>query len=78
MSVNDYEHELYEFIRELRDGGQLEKGTRDYNIAIFTVYHGYNALSRKQRRIYDQKIAPLIGRLAEKQEIAARIYSADD
>ncbi len=77
MSVNDYDHELYESIRELRDGGQLEKGTREYGIAIFTVYHGYNALSRKQRRIYDGQIAPLIGRLVEQQEIAARTYSAD-
>lgn len=76
MSVNDYDHDLYELVQELIDEGELEEGTPAYGIALYTVDYGYDALSAKQKAVYDKHIAPLIGRLADQHKINARIYSA--
>lgn len=78
MSVNDYDHELYELVQELIDDGALVEGEPAYGIALFTIDYGYDALSAKQKAVYDKHIAPLIGRLVEKQKINELMYSAAD
>lgn len=78
MSVNDYDHDLYELVRELIDEGELEEGTPAYGIALYAVDFGYDALSSKQKFVFDKHVAPLVGQLVEQQNINARIYSAAD
>lgn len=78
MSVNDYDHELYELIQELVLTGELEEGTPEHGIALFTIDCGYDALSPKQKAVYDRRVVPLLRQLTEQQYINARMASAGD
>lgn len=73
MTVNDYDEELYLSIQDL---GLDEKST-PYRIALQVVHQGYDSLSREQRDVYDNRVAPLLDERAMRNEIE-RLMSRDD
>ena len=68
MSVNEFDDELLDDIKELVSQGRLEEGTAAHGIALKVVDDGYDSLSDKQRAVYDEHIVPLLTRLHERRE----------
>ena len=68
MSVNDYDVELHEAIRDLVEEGILEKATPAYGVAQQVIHIGYDSLSPKQRWLYDQVVIPALTRRADELE----------
>jgi hypothetical protein len=60
MSVNDYDVELYEAIRELVDADLLDEKSPEYGIAMQAVHMGHGSLSEKQRHVYLTKVERLL------------------
>jgi|HubBroStandDraft_4_1064222.scaffolds.fasta_scaffold288435_2 hypothetical protein len=69
MSVNDYDVDLYEAVRDLVDEGLLEEGTPAYGIAQQVVHLGYDSLSPKQRTLYDAVVIPALKERGEELSI---------
>jgi hypothetical protein len=61
MGHNDHiDFELYDRIQELLDQGYFEEGTMEYGIALFVVDNGVEALSPKQRVVWEKGIIPIL------------------
>ena len=75
MSVNDYDVELLEAIRDLRDDGQLEEKSAAFGIAMQVVWQGEGSLSTKQSYIYQSAVVPLLIKQAENREWDRRMMS---
>ena len=76
MSVNDYDHDLYELIVELVAEGKLEEETPAYGISQQVIHMGYDSLSAKQKYIYDTRVVPLFAGITEQHAVNARTYNA--
>jgi hypothetical protein len=60
MSVNDYDEQLYEVIRELVDEGDLDEKSAAYGIAMQVVHQGHGSLTDKQRFVYERDVEALL------------------
>lgn len=60
MGVNDYDVDLYEAIRDCVEAGHLEEKTPAHGIALYVVDFGYEALSPKQKHVYDTVVVPAL------------------
>jgi hypothetical protein len=69
MSVNDYDVDLYEAVRDLVDEDLLEEGTPAYGIAQQVVHLGYDSLSPKQRTLYNAVVIPALKERGEELAI---------
>jgi hypothetical protein len=76
MSVNDYDEVEYELIA--RAMISLDEASVAYGIAAYAAGRGYEALSQKQKFIFDRDVSPLMMRITDQDAISARIYNAGD
>jgi hypothetical protein len=72
MSVNDYDHDLFDRIRALVEDGDLEEESAAYGIAMQVVHHGRDTLSRKQLYIYENHVERLLQGLPPRVGAGAR------
>jgi hypothetical protein len=68
VSVNDYDAELYEAIKDLVDEGLLEIDTTAYGIAQHVIHIGYESLSPRQRSVYDLVVIQALRRRGQEIE----------
>jgi hypothetical protein len=60
MLDEDYDVELFEAIKRLVNKGVLSKDTLAHAISQKVVYEGYESLTRDQRLLYDEIVAPAL------------------
>lgn len=58
----DIDFDLHDAIEDLLGDGELEAGTPAYGIAQRVIHDGYDALTFKQRLVYDKYIGPALER----------------
>jgi hypothetical protein len=69
MGHNDHvDFDLYDRIKELLNLGHFEEGTMEYGIALFVVDNGVDALSPKQRVVWEKGIVPILGKPINDEE----------
>jgi hypothetical protein len=78
MSVNDYDEDLYEAIRDLVDEELLKEGTPPYGVAQQVIHQGYNSLTPKQRTLYDAVVIPLLIERGKELRAIEIVNSASD
>jgi hypothetical protein len=62
MLDEDYDVELFEAIKRLVDKRVLSKDTFAHAISQRVVYEGYESLTRDQRLLFDEIVAPALAR----------------
>jgi hypothetical protein len=65
MSVNDHDEELYLALQEI----DLDEKSPAYGISMQVLHQSYASLNAKQKYVYDTKMAPLLRRQAERDEV---------
>ena len=73
MDASDYDYAAHEMLQELVDSGCIEEGTKEHGIALFCIDNGYDAMSDKQRWVYDHSIVPHLKTLQTRREVAERM-----
>lgn len=69
MGHNDrIDFEFLERIEHFAGTGELEPGTTEHGIALFVADNGVEALSPKQRAVWDKSIAPILAQPMNDEE----------
>lgn len=78
MGHNDHiDFELLQRIEHFAESGELEPGTKEHGIALFVVDNGVDALSPKQRTVWDRAIAPILAKPMNADERMRRALERD-
>lgn len=78
MGHNDHiDFALIERIEHFTESGELEPGTKEHGIALFVADNGIDALSPKQRTVWDKAIAPILARPMNAEERMQRATERD-
>lgn len=74
MGWNDHVNfELLEAIDQAVDEGELEEGTAEHGIARKVAHEGTEGLSAKQRHVYETRVVPALGRIADQNAMNERL-----
>ncbi|SCX00823.1 hypothetical protein DSM25558_0184 [Agrobacterium sp. DSM 25558] len=69
MGHNDHiDFDMIERIEHFTGTGELEPGTREHGIALFVADNGVDALSPKQRTVWDKAIVPILSQPMNDEE----------
>lgn len=76
--MDDFDYESHDLLQEAVDEGLIEEGSAAHGIAKLCIDVGYDALSAKQKAVYDLQVQPHLAKLGGEREVAQRIQGMPD
>lgn len=74
----EYDFESHELLQEAVDDGLIEEKSSAHGVALACIDQGYDALSEKQKAVYDLHVAPHLKKIVERREIQDRVRGMPD
>lgn len=74
----EYDNESHDLLQAAVDEGYIEEKSTAHGIALKCIDEGYEALSAKQKAVYDLQVLPHLKEIVGRREVEERMRGMPD